>query len=254
MPWGETKMVARSGCGGLLVIAAIFYFTDAGSWMLGKLNGLNDHCYATLSDISPDIANPVCRGVAAGFTAFNQAIYNVSDTVDAYKQKYLGGANVELLDELTASLTRNIGDLASSGDSLSRMMALGPNNPQAFSTSQPFQRAIDSFAIGQQFTNDPSRALEGLGWLKQGAQQPMGYGVMSQLALGNVYANGAPGIAANPAAANAYLQQASQSIAVLSSSNSPQARQILNSLPASPQAMQRDLARAMRQLNPSAAR
>lgn len=241
-------MAGSSGCVGLLVVVAAIYFSDAGSWMARQLNAINDNCYTTLSGVGAEIANPVCQGVAAGFNAANQVVAAASDKMGDIKQRILGNSSMEILDGFVSDLAENVIDLASPSSDLTRMMSLGPNNPQTFAANQPFQSAIDSFAIGQSFLNDSGMIFQGIPWLKHGAQQPMGYGVMSQLTLGNVYLKGGPGIPANPNIAAAYLQQASQSISVLSTSNTPQSQQLLKTLPMSPPQMQREIERVMREL------
>ncbi len=242
-------MGGQSGCLGLIIIVAVLYFTDAGSWTLRQLNSINTQCYPTLSGLGPEIANPVCQGVSKGFGAMNQVLDDASYTLDDLKRRIMGDSTLESIDAFASELGRNVSDLASSNADLSRMMSLGPNSMQGFSASQSFQNAIDSFAIGQGYFKDPTTSLQGISWLQRGAQQPMGYGVMSQLSLGSLYARGGQGIPQNPRAAAAYLRQASQSISTLSASNSPQAQQILNTLPASPQRIQRDIERAVQQLS-----
>ncbi len=242
-------MVGRSGGLGLLIIVAVIYFSGAGSWMGRQINAINDNCYSTLSSVGSEIANAVCQGVSKGFSVAGQVLDAAGNEISDLKQRFLGNSSLDGLDSLASDLAKNITDLASSSTDLSRMMSLGPNNPAAFASNQPFQNAIDSFAIGQRFFKDPSTSMQGVEWLRRGARQPQGYGVMSQLALGNVYANGSGGIPANPRAASAYLAQANQSIGLLSASNTPQSRQILNSLPMNPQQMQREIQRAMQDLN-----
>ena len=241
-------MAGSSGCVGLLVIAGALYFSGAGNWMARQLNAINDNCYTTLSGVGAEIANPVCQGVAAGFSAADQMLMAASDKIGDMKQRILGNSNIEVMDGFVSGLAESVIDLASPSTDLTRMMSLGPNNPQTFGANQPFQSAIDSFAIGQSFLNDSGMIFQGIPWLKHGAQQPMGYGVMSQLTLGNVYLKGGPGIPANPNIAAAYLQQASQSISVLSTSNTPQSQQLLKTLPMSPQQMQREIERVTRKL------
>ena len=73
---------------------------------------------------------------------------------------------------------------------------------------------------------------------------------MSQLALANLYLKGGQGVAANPGAAASYLTQANGSLGQLSTSNSPQAQQMLGTLPVSPQVLQQQILNTLQQLKP----
>jgi hypothetical protein len=153
------------------------------------------------------------------------------------------------LAQFTNQMQAKVSGFTSSGDNLARMLAAGPQG-LSVSGMQPFQKAIDSFAIGQNYLNKNGASAQGLSWLQLGAGQPQGYGLMSQLSLGNIYATGAQGVPANPALAQHYLRQANSSLSILSNSNTPQAQQILGTLPATPDQMRQDIERAMRQLRP----
>jgi hypothetical protein len=142
-------MLGRSGLIGIVVVIALLNYSGAGSWAARQLSAINTGCYATLSGISQDIANPVCRNVAAFYTASADIYNSTSDKVRNYTQKLLGNTPFDVLDDLATELTENVTDMASSSSDLSRMLSLGPNNPMAFSPNDSFQNAIDSFTIGQ---------------------------------------------------------------------------------------------------------
>src|SRR5262249_54867182 len=81
-----------------------------------------------------------------------------------------------------------IAEWAGSSERLNRLASSGPQNllPGA-DTRQRFQASVDNFVIGARYLEEnPSAALP---WLKQGAQD-QGYGVLSQIELGNLYEHG----------------------------------------------------------------
>lgn len=230
----------------ILIIIAALYFSGAGSWMLRSLKGLDSQCYAGLSQLGAQVANPVCAMIAktsASITEFNDS---VGQRLQRVQQSLFGGAGLDKIQSLAAGLGDELATLASSGDALAEMMRSGPSS-LANAGQQSFQQAIDSFAIGQGLLRGGG-TVQALPWLQQGALQPQGFGVMSQLTLGSLYANGGQGIAANPQQAEFFLNQARQSISLLSGNNSPQAQQLLRSLPGSPDKIQSDIERAMIEL------
>lgn len=235
---------ARGGLTVLLVIGAAVYFSGAGSWVLKNINGLNASCYSGLSRLGPELANPVCGALAKGMEAIDAAATTVGARIDAWQQGLLGNDGLGKLSSLAASMSSGISGLSSSGNDLARLISAGPSA----GVQSPFQQAIDSFTIGQDFLKQGGDASKALPWLQQGAQQPQGFGLMSQLSLGNLYANGGYGVAADPQRAQFYLDQAQRSISVLSASNSSQSQQLLGTLPGSPEKIQADIQRAMLQI------
>jgi len=141
----------------------------------------------------------------------------------------------------------NIASLASPADNLASLIHKGPGGVWGGGVS-PFQQAIDSFAIGQSFLKQGDSASAAVPWLQQGAAQPQGFGVMSQLSLANLYAGGANGVVADPQRAQYYLQEALRSMATLSGSNTKQSQQLLKNLPGSPEKIKSDIEKAILQL------
>lgn len=235
---------ARGGLTLLLLVGAAVYFSGAGSWVLENIKGLNASCYSGLSRLSPQVANPVCGALAKGMEAIDEAASSAGSRIDAWQKGIFGNDGLGKLSSLAASMSNGISGLSSSGDDLARLINAGPSA----GFQSPFQQAIDSFTIGQGFLKQGGDTSKALPWLQQGAQQPQGFGLMSQLSLGNIYANGGYGIEANPQRAQYYLDQAQRSISVLSASNSPQSQQLLKTLPGSPEKIQADIQRAMLQI------
>ncbi|MDX2095185.1 MAG: hypothetical protein SFW64_04520 [Alphaproteobacteria bacterium] len=233
----------RGSLGGLVLIGGLVYFTGAGNWALNNLKGLDANCYSGLSRLGTSVANPVCSGLAKGMEAIDKAATAASVQIDGWKRDLLGMDGFSKLDAMAASLGKSVSGLTSPGDTLTQMMRNGPGAVRG--GQQPFQQAIDTFAIGQGLLGQGGATAQAVPWFQQGAQQPQGYGVMSQIALGNLYAKGGQGVPADPQRAYYYLDRARQSIAALSASNNPQAQQMLRSLPASPQKIQADLERVI---------
>lgn len=234
---------ARSGGFLVLIVIAVIYFSGAGSWMLARLKGLDSNCYSGLAQLGAQVANPVCAIIAKTSAGIEEFADSIGQRLEHWQSSVFGSGGVDRLRSLASGLGDGVASLASSGDALSELISSGPAS-LANTGQQSFQQAIDSFTIGQSFLKGGGTE-QALPWLQQGAQQPQGFGVMSQLTLGSLYANGGQGIAVNPQRAEFYLNQARQSITLLSGSNSPQARQILSSLPGSPQKIQTDLQRAI---------
>ena len=241
------------GLGGLLVVLALLYFTGAGGWMLDRMQNLQSPCYSALSVAGPSIANPICNGVGSGVAAITRVSTSVGDALRGVRSKFdsifSSAPKFSGLSDLSNALGQSFAGLSSSAESLQRMVSSGPQqiSASANNVGQQFQQAIDSFTIGQSYAQGGNMA-QALPWLQHGASQPQGFGLMSQLSLGDLYRTGGGGVAANPAQAQAYYQLASRSLAQLSQGNSPQAQQILRTLPASPQAMQQEIAKAMASL------
>lgn len=240
-------MFLRGGLGGIIVIGAIIYFSGAGSWLMTRVQALDEQCYVMLTDVGFTEANPACAALGSGLSAVDGMLVAVGDKIDGFKQNVFGTTSFDDLSQFAADMQLKMQELSSSGDDLARMVSAGPQGLSGLGLP-PFQQAIDSFSIGQNYLKKDGMSAQGLSWLQLGASQPQGYGVMSQLSLGNVYARGAYGVPANPAMAQYYLKQATSSLAVLSSSNTPQSQQILGALPATPDQMRRAIEHTLQQL------
>ena len=237
---------------GLIIVIAGLYYSGAGTWAWNHIKGLDEGCYTALSSGvmgRMGVAEPVCGTVAKGIAGLEQVVDGVSATIHTKLAGLFGSDNLDTLDSYSASLKEKFSSLASSRSSLMDMVREGPSGLKGGgSLSQQLQQAVDSFTIGNGYLNQQGGAAQAVPWLQQGAMQGQGFGLMSQLTLGNMYAQGGAGIAQNPAAAQAYLQQAQASLGMLTNSNSPQAQQVLQSLPASPEVMKQQLEQAIRQL------
>lgn len=241
-------MALRGGMVGILLIGSALYFTDAGSVMFRNIRGLSDNCYGAISGAGSSISYPVCGALSRGVDGLERFGSTVSATLNGWRQRVMGNRGLSGLDSLTQELHGRLAGLTSSNENLTQMMRRGSGVANSGSAAQRLQQAVDSFAIGQRYLSDPEQASQAMPWLKRGAAQPEGFGMMSQLTLGNLYRHGGKGVQANPKVARAYLQQARDSLATLSSSNSPQALQLLQALPATPQAMQQQIDQAMREI------
>ena len=247
-------MSVNAGLGGLVVVGALLYYTGAGDKLWASVQRLDASCYSAMSSLGTEITNSVCGTLSKAIHGLGNAGGQIRQNAQVAWQSMFGqikrsGANE--WSSLSQQLGQKIDGFASSSDVLSRMMSEGPHGLNGASASQQVQQAFDSFAIGQHFlagNGNGNGAAQALPWLKQGASQP-GYGLMSQLSLGDLYRTGGNGVAANPEQAKVYYQKAMDSLGVLSQTNTPQAQQLLQSLPASPQVIGQQLRSMMQQMN-----
>ncbi len=239
----------RGGILGILILAGVIYSTDAGGWLWARVKNLDDSCYAGLTRIDAALANPICGGLAKGIEGIEKATTNVSGMLAGWSQRFMGNSSVNAVEYFTSGMREQLQKIASPQSTLAQMMSAGPQTKMSStSTTQQLQQAIDSFAIGQHYLTEAGQPSQGIPWLQRGAEQPQGFGLMSQLTLGSLYTQGGQGVPANPQAAQAYLRQAKDSIVLLSASNSPQAQQLLKTLPASPQNILSQIDRILRDM------
>lgn len=238
----------RGGFGALLIVMGILYFTGAGNWLWSRVQELDSACYTGLMRVSPSIASPVCGAIEKGITAADGFFASTGDSLKRFEERVSNSLGFTELNDSVSGMVTRIGALASSNETLRAMMQQGPGSLR-LATGQSLQQAIDSFTIGQSYLNYSGGESQALEWFRHGAAQPGGYGVMSQLALGNIYMGGTnASVTQNPQLAKAYLEQAKQSISALSRNPSPGAQQVLQTLPASPQTVQAQIDQAIRQL------
>ncbi len=238
-------MLGRGGIGGLLLVAALLYFTPLGSKMMANLQNMGTGCYSSLGQVSSRIAGPVCDAVTKGVQAMDDFASNIKAKIDGVTSRLEGNGIYANLHQMAEVAGEHVSGFASSSDRLADMVQLGPGH----GSGSAFQQAIDNFTIGQNYLNSGGSLTQALPWLQQGAQQPQGYGVLSQISLGNLYASGGNGVAPNPQLATYYLSQAQGSINALSGNKAPQAQQLLQALPASPQQTQASLQQMIQQLS-----
>lgn len=241
------KVAPKTGGAGILtlmIIVAVLYFSGAGSWIWQRMHGLRDGCYGALASAGSAIANPVCKGVAQAIDAGDRLGDTMEYAIADMRQRFGLSGGGGAMQALGDSLQQRLAGLGSSSDELARMMGEGPRALLHGNTVQQFRNGVDSFTIGSHFLQQGSTA-QALPWLQQGAALPSGYGLMSQLSLGDLYARGTNGVAPDPLKARLYYQQAQQSLTSLNGSNTPQAKQILNSLPRSPATISEQLNQAV---------
>ncbi len=251
------------GLGGIVVIGGLLYFTGAGTWMWDRIKSFDENCYMAVAETGAGSGGGFCSAFGTVVDATGKAWTYVSENmsgVGAVASRFgdwvgglWGGENfASLTMRLRDSMTNGTSALSSwvsPSEKLQSMMQRGPQSISigAGGAGERVRAAMDSFVIGQHYLsgNNIGAALP---WLQQGAKQP-GYGIMSQLALGDMYQQGAGGMQSDPVRARYYYMQAQQSLGTLSSSNTPQAQQMLSSLPASPQQISQQLTAAIGSLN-----
>lgn len=225
---------------GLLIIVAILYFTGAGRWLWERVKTLDQSCYAMLNEMGTGRGGEICDAITAIVgkidETFSNGVASIKNRLDTGSQQPIAQME-EYTRGVFARISGGDGSLASLTSPADQLMDMMHSNPQlvsaAASAKDRLRTALDQFVIGQQYLqqNSPGEAQE---WFQQSAQQPGGYGILSQLTLGDMYRSGTYGFEKNPEAATHYYQQAGQSLALLQQSNSPQAKQLLQNLPSSP--------------------
>ena len=240
-------MSLKAGLGTVIIVGGALYYTGVGEKLWTQIKSVDSKCYSVMGSLGSEIANPVCATVSKAIHGLDGVGSDIGNNVKAAWQKlasqFTDSSNTGLSD-LPQQISQQIGSLASSSDVLSKMMGAGPQGLSGGSASQQLQQALDSFVIAQRFLTHDGGSAQALPWLKQGAAQP-GYGVLSQLSLGDLYNAGGNGISANPTQAQAYYQKAIESLNILSQTNTPQAEQLLKSLPVSPQILKQQLQDAL---------
>jgi len=239
-------MSLKGGLWAIIIVGGALYYTGAGEKLWTQVKSLDSSCYSAMSSLGSEIANPVCGTVSKAIHGLDGVGRDIGNHVKAAWQKLASQFTDSSYSGLSA-VSQQISSLASSSNVLSKMMGAGPQGLGGGSASQQLQQALDSFVIGQRFLTDSGSSAQAMPWLKQGAAQP-GYGVLSQLSLGDLYSKGGHGIAANPVQAQAYYQKAVESLNILAQSNTPQAQQLLKSLPVSPQILKQQLQDALAQI------
>ena len=243
-------MSLKGGLGAMIVIGGALYYTGAGEKIWTKIEGLGAGCYSAMSSLGSEISNPVCGTLSKAIHGLEVTGSEISQNAKAAWQKLAGqitGSSTSGSSNLSQQISQQIVGLSSPSDVLSKMMGEGPHGIASGSTAQQYQQALDSFTIGQNLLSGNGNSAEALPWLKQGASQP-GYGVLSQLSLGDLYSRGGNGVPANPAQAQAYYQKAIESLGMLSESNTPQSQQLLKALPVSPDVLAKQLHAAIEQI------
>jgi TPR repeat protein len=240
-------MSLRNVLSGAVILGVAMHYTGAGEVVWSRMKTLDASCYSGLSRIGASMADPLCGGIAKAVQALDGMGTEVGDRVKAVhqsiNQRILGIAESGSIGDLGRVL-----DDTTLSDRLTRVVEGGPKVIRGGSTAAQFQQATDNFTIGQHFMNyDGGAVTRALPWLQQGASQ-QGYGVMSQLSLGDLYRKGGAGMDPNPAIAENYYRQAQSSIALLTKHNSPEARALLEQLPLKPQAMMQQIDTALAQM------
>lgn len=233
------------GLTGLLVIVALLYFTGAGTWLWNRTLALSGQCYSMAGQLGMPRINGVCNAVGA-------FIHGTDDFFSHFGARVKSGVKeasfrVKGGNDITSAIGRikipgSLEKLRSSAQELSYQGMIGPRgvNPSA-PAGERLRNALDNFTIGQQYlANNGSAADKAVPWLQQGADNP-GYGLLSQLSLGDMYSQGYGTVSRNPGIARQYYQQASDSITLLQKSTSAEAKQLLATLPDSPRDVQAQL-------------
>lgn len=237
----------RQGTGltGLVAVGGLLYFTHAGTWLGEQLGQVENGCYSAVGQIAHGRGTAICSGLGKAVSAGQSVVDGIGNTasqlVERVKSAIKGSVD---LNSIVGNIHVPSSLLGSDEDALLQKLQVGPQSL----SGNTMRNAMDGFQIGKRFmSNGGTDVTDALPWFRQSAQVP-GYGLLSQLSLGDIYRTGTPDVAANPAAAIQYYAQSYQSISLLQQSNSPEAQQMLSALPASPDQVKQQLLQAIRQL------
>jgi len=232
-------MLIRGGITTVVILGVALYYTGAAQALWLRMQSLDTSCYSAMQSMGTHMGDPICRGVTKVMQTMDLAVDEIAGRIG-----YSTGA---MRDEVLNAANRNMGDYKNLPNRLVQMIADGPSKLTGSEPAQQLQQSMDSFAIGQHFMATDGTPTRALPWLKQGAAQP-GYGVMSQLSLGDLYRTGGNGISPDPVLAEVYYQKAKTSLTLLAQSNTAEAKQALSRLPASPQKTAQQLDAVLAQL------
>lgn len=244
----------RGGIGftGLLIVCALLYFTGAGDWLWNRMKGFEESCYAMLAQMGTELGSGACAASGSAinsldsiFSNWDEKIHEYTDQIKRYVSEITTGHGFDSFTRMTTEGlmqgTSPLSGLTSPSEALAQMMRRGPGAVGGgVSASDRVRAALDNFVIGQHYLHDGGDAASAASWFSQGARQP-GYGLHSQLALGDLYRYGGDGVAADPLRAQYYYQQALQSVGVLNRAGTPEAQQMLGAMPSSPAQIQQQL-------------
>lgn len=222
----------------LILLAAIFglYYSGAGVKIMANLKELPVECNVQLSKLSPSVAGNVCNAFDRALNALDE----FTNKIGTYEGQLIGKIKTSLnFDNSTnmdyyaqANGASGWHGLMSSASALEEKIKQGVQYAnRGSSLGEQIRNAADDFAIGSSYLNNGKGSVaDALPWLQQGAAVP-GYGLMSQLSLGDIYNKGTGGVGQNPMMASQYYEQALHSIRTLEASGTGEAQEILKSLP-----------------------
>lgn len=246
----------RSGISltGILIIGAILYFTGAGAWLWARVKQLPSGCYALLNEIGTNMGEPVCDALSRGLDSVGDGTSGMLDRIKDKVGVDASGAVANMEDYANNLFSRvgggnsSLGSLTSSGSRLREMMGQQPIVlPSIVDSQERLRTALDQFVIGQHYLQG-AQTSKALPWLQNSAQQPGGYGVLSQLTLGDMYRTGSYGVSPNTPYSRSYYEGALQSISSLQTAGTPESRQLLGSLPAPANQLKAQLEQQLRQM------
>lgn len=239
---------------GILIIGGLLYFTGAGAWLWERTKQLPSACFAMLNDIGTTMGQSACDALANGLNSVGDGTSGVMDRI---KDKVGAGSGTAVanLEDYANSLFSRIGGnssalagLTSSGSRLREMMNQQPIVlPSIADASERLRMSLDQFVIGQHYLQgaQPAKAMP---WLQRSAQQPGGYGVLSQLTLGDMYRSGSYGVGQDTNVSRQYYEAAYRSITELQTNGGGEARQLLGSLPAAPEQLKVQLTQQIQRM------
>jgi hypothetical protein len=245
------KRSSGGGLFGLIIIGGILYYTGALPVVWSHVKNAGNSCYSVMNSAGIG-GQSICSGLNNFMGMIDNSIGGMGSSVGGlfsgagqeFDESWANSSIRRQLEQLTSAVDDaqlSASGLMSNQAALTALMQSGPGGLKIPSTDiGQLKGAMDSFAIGKQLMGTQPQL--GMQWLQHGASAGE-YGLMPQISLGNAYMQGG-----DTRAAMAYFTQAQQSLTQLRGSNSAASQQLLGSLPVSPDALQKQITAAIRQM------
>lgn len=210
----------------LAAIVGILLVTGAGRYLWHHSLQLGSYCQSAVAELGVYELSDMCMSIGTAMASLKNSL---SQMVGETKW----GDSMDL-EEFSGMVARQFS--AGYGFSAPSLSGLMGNNSGMGS-------ALSMGSLGSRHLSSGNTDM-GLKYLQKSAG--MGdAGVLSQLSLGSAYGSGTGGVKIDMNASRYYNSQALDSITRLQGSSSPEAKRILQALPASPDAMTNSLKKAL---------
>jgi hypothetical protein len=224
----------------LVVLLFVLFLTGAGQAIWRQTMKLGEYCFDAVSFIGYYKGYGFCSSMDSKLVSLDYKVQNLIG-IAGYAE---GMSQHDLLEKMNdyynlSWVGLNAHDLKDylNPDILS--MKLSELQQSGTSKVREWEYALTQGQFGSNLFQKGD-AVQGIGYM-QNAAGSGDYGVMSQLQLGSIYGGGLGGVGQDLGLANHYHSKALGSLSNLSMDNSPQAQQVLASLPQAPEKIMQNL-------------
>lgn len=220
----------------LAIIVGLLLVTGAGQYLWRNALELGSACHSVVAELGIYELDDMCMSIGTAMASLKNEL---SSMVGA-----TSWGDYMDLEDFAGMLAREF----SSNFGFNSPQLSGMINPSSLSGGSFNMGDLSSVVTMGSMGNNmlsSGKSDMGLRYLQKSAGAGE-YGVLSQLSLGSAYANGTGGIGKNMEMSRYYNGLALNSIGKLQSSGSPQSKQLLKALPASPESLSKSLSGALR--------